>query len=69
MPELVPQEQLGRVSSIDELGSSLLLPLGIVVIGALTDHGGPSLVFVFGGAFMLLLVVGGLCLPGIRNVS
>ncbi len=53
--ELVPNEKLGRVSSVDLLGSLGLLPLGYVLAGWLGDHLGPSAVFLFGGMMMVVL--------------
>ncbi len=53
--ELVPNEQLGRVSSVDLLGSLGLLPIGYVLAGWLSDHLGPSAVFLCGGLLMVAL--------------
>lgn len=43
--ELVPNDKLGRVSSIDLLGSLSLLPISYLVVGILADRLGPAWVF------------------------
>lgn len=67
--ELVPDEKLGRVSSVDLLGSLALLPVGYVVAGWLSDRSGPTAVFLIGGLSMIVLN----CLPllwrGIREIK
>jgi hypothetical protein len=40
LQEMIPPVQLGRVSSIDMLGSYVLLPVGYGVVGWATDHSG-----------------------------
>lgn len=67
--ELVPNEKLGRVSSVDLLGSLGMLPLGYVSAGWLSDHFGPASVFLFGGLMMVVLNSLPLCLRGIREVQ
>ena len=44
LQELVPRALLGRVSSVDQLGSFVLLPVGYALTGWATDHLGPALV-------------------------
>jgi DHA3 family tetracycline resistance protein-like MFS transporter len=66
---MVPQEKLGRVSSIDALGSFVFLPLGFAFAGILTDRIGPANVFVLGGSLVLLLSVGMLLVPAIRRLD
>lgn len=53
--ELVPNDKLGRVVSVDLLGTLGLLPLSYVVAGWLSDHLGPTSVFLLGGLLMVLL--------------
>src|SRR5260370_20769190 len=48
MQELVPNDKLGRVSSLDMLGSYSLTPLGFLLVGILADLIGPSRVFIGG---------------------
>ena len=69
MQEQVPADALGRVSSIDMLGSMILLPIGFALIGILTDHFGPAPMFVFGGLLTLLLVSIGLSVRDIRMLN
>ena len=69
LQELVPVEKLGRVSSIDMMGSYVFLPIGIAFIGVLADHVGPSPVFIAGGIITILLVSIGLCFRDIRQLA
>jgi DHA3 family tetracycline resistance protein-like MFS transporter len=67
--EMVPREALGRVFSIDALGSFALLPLGSGLAGWATDLVGPPLVFIVGGFLTALLAALGLLHPGVRNLD
>ena len=49
--ERIPSEKLGRVISLDTLGSFAMIPVGEAVGGILTDRIGPALVFIIFGAF------------------
>ncbi len=69
LQELVRTEALGRVSSIDALGSFVLLPLGFYAAGVLTDRFGPSLTFVLGGALTIVLAGAALSHPSIRRLD
>jgi MFS family permease len=69
MQELVPPDKLGRVSSVDWLGSLCLQPIGLAVVGALTDVIGPAWVFVAGGLFSVLLTLLGLTSRSIRELD
>lgn len=69
MQELTPADKLGRVSSVDWLGSLCLQPIGLVVVGALTDAIGPSWVFIGGGLFSAALVLLGLTSRSIRALD
>jgi hypothetical protein len=66
---MVPQERLGRVTSIDMLGSFIFLPVGFAVAGILTERLGPSTVFVLGGSFVVLLAAAMLLVPSIRHLD
>jgi MFS family permease len=55
--ETVPSEKLGRVISIDSLGSFLMIPVGYIVGGIIADHIGPSAVFIFFGLFNAVFVL------------
>ncbi len=67
--ELVPNEKLGRVVSVDLLGSLCMLPIGYVLAGWLSDHFGPASVFLLGGLMMVVLNSLPLLLRGIREVE
>ena len=69
LQELVPADKLGRVTSIDMMGSLVLLPIGIAIVGLLTDRFGPALMFTGGGALSLVLIALGLCVRGIRELE
>jgi MFS family permease len=69
LQELVPTEKLGRVSSIDWLGSLGLLPIGYALVGVLTDRFGPAWVFIGAGALALVLNLIGLSIRGIRQLQ
>jgi hypothetical protein len=60
---------LGRVSSVDLLGSLAFLPLGYVLAGWLSDHLGPASVFLLGGLGMVILDLIPLFLRDIRNLQ
>lgn len=68
LQELVPREALGRVVSIDMLGSFALLPIGVLVVGALVEESGPRTALVIGGAAGLALALVGLSLRSIRDL-
>ncbi len=69
LQEMIPGDLLGRVSSIDMLGSFVLPPVGYAVAGVLTDKIGPAWVFVLGGAVTALLAGIGLFHPAIRKLD
>ena len=66
--ELVPNEFLGRVSSIDSFGSFVLLPIGYLAVGSLTDSFGSRAVFLASGLLSVLFVLMGLAHPKIRSL-
>jgi MFS family permease len=69
LQEQVPRDKLGRVSSIDALGSFALLPLGYGLTGWATDRFGPPLVFIAGGAATALMAFAAWLHPAIRNLD
>lgn len=69
LQELVPPDKLGRVSSVDWMGSLMLQPIGLAVVGALTDTVGPSWVFIAGGALNFALTLIGLASHAIRALD
>lgn len=66
LQEIVPANLLGRVSSVDGLGSYALLPVGYGLSGFAADHIGAPTVFVFGGAASVVLIGLGLLHPAVR---
>jgi len=69
LQEMVPGEMLGRVYSIDALGSFVLLPIGFALSGWATDLIGAPTVFLIGGIGVIVLVLLGLSHPAIRNLD
>ncbi len=69
MQELVPPEKLGRVSSVDWLGSLCLQPVGLALVGALSDSLGPAIIFILGGLFSFALTLIGLTSRSIRALD
>jgi MFS transporter, DHA3 family, tetracycline resistance protein len=69
LQEMVPGELLGRVYSIDALGSFVLLPIGFSLSGWATDLFGAPTVFLIGGLGTMALVSLGLLHPAIRNLD
>jgi MFS family permease len=69
LQEMVPHDLLGRVSSIDYLGSFVLLPIGYGVAGWAIDLLGVPAVFIIGGTLTALLALLGLLHPAIRNLD
>lgn len=69
LQEMVPGDMLGRVSSIDALGSFVLLPIGFALAGWATDLLGAPTVFLIGGIGVMAIVLLGLSHPAIRNLD
>ena len=69
LQEMVPGNMLGRVYSIDALGSFVLLPIGFALAGWGTELLGAPRVFLIGGIGTILLVLIGLSHPAIRNLD
>lgn len=69
LQEMVPGPLLGRVFSIDALGSFVLLPIGFAMSGLLTDLIGAPTVFLIGGIGTVLLAGLGLLHPAIRKLD
>jgi MFS family permease len=82
LPQIVPAEDLpsansltslslnlGRVASIDALGSFGLLPIGLALAGWATERVGPPTVFVASGLFTALVMVAALAHPAIRGMD
>jgi len=69
LQEMVPPDKLGRVSSIDALGSFVLMPIGFALAGWLTDKIGPVQVFVIGGCSTMAMAVLAYLHPGVRGLD
>ncbi len=69
LQEMVPAKLLGRVYSIDALGSFVLLPIGFSLSGWATDSFGATNVFLVGGIGTMVLILIGLIHPAIRNLD
>lgn len=69
LQEKIPNEQLGRVSSIDQLGSISLMPIGMFVAGWATGVIGPAPVFLIGGGLTALIGLLALTHPAIRELN
>lgn len=69
LQEMVPGDLLGRVSSVDQLGSFILLPFGYALTGVVTDKVGPANVFLLGGGISFIAVLLILLVPSIRNLD
>ena len=69
LQERVPRHLLGRVTSIDYLGSYILLPLGYAAGGWAIELAGPATVFIVGGVIETLLIALGLLHPEIRALD
>lgn len=69
LQEMVPHDKLGRVYSIDALGSWVLLPVGFAIAGWATDLVGAPTVFLVGGAGTIALTLLGLTHPAIRDLD
>jgi MFS family permease len=67
--ELVPAEMLGRVISIDMLGSYALLPIGYVLLGYAVTALGVTAVLSIAGAATVALVLVGLSVPEVRRLA
>jgi len=69
LQQLIPSDKLGRVSSIDMMGSICLTPVGYALGGILTDRIGPRLVFIGCGLISALLSLMALTVRGIRQLD
>ncbi len=69
LQELVPSHMLGRVSSIDHLGSLALTPIGYGIAGWATDWIGASSVFIIGGILTCCFNLIGLMHPAVRSLD
>jgi MFS family permease len=69
LQEMVPPEKMGRVSSVDMLGSFVLLPVGFALTGWLVDTIGVTAVFITCGAITAIICALALLHPVIRKLD
>jgi MFS family permease len=67
LQELVRPEALGRVSSLDHIGSLALLPVSYALVGAVADRTGARPVFALAGLGAAALMCVGFLVPGVRD--
>jgi DHA3 family tetracycline resistance protein-like MFS transporter len=65
----VPERMLGRVSSIDLLGNSLINPIAPIAAAALVGAIGPSSTFVVAGVYAVVLASIGLIVSPLRHID
>ena len=69
LQEMVPGELLGRVSSVDQFGSFVLLPVSYGAAGWLTQQFGAPPIFLVGGALAAGSMALGLLHPAVRHLD
>lgn len=69
MHRLVPRELLGRVSSLDWLVSTCLVPVSFGLAGPVAVAIGPKTTMLWGGLIGSALCVGALFIPGVRDTE
>ena len=69
LQEMVPSDKLGRVISLDTLGSFAMIPVGEFLGGILTDRIGPAMVFVVFGILNLISVLIPLMVRDVRDLE
>lgn len=69
MHEMVPGDKLGRVVSLDMLGSFALTPISEALGGVFTDHFGPPMVFLLGGTLSLVTTLFPLIVRDVREMK
>ncbi len=69
LQELVPTEQLGRVSSIDSLGSFVLMPIGFGLTGWAVAQFGAAAVCVAGGTITMAVALISLLHPRVKGLD
>jgi MFS family permease len=67
--ETIPGDKLGRVISLDALGSFAMIPVGEALGGIMTDRIGPAFVFVFFGLINLANVLIPLVVREVRQLA
>lgn len=65
----VPRNMLGRVTSVDWFGGSLLAPVAPVIAALVISASGAPALFVGAGVLVIFLTVAGLLFPSIRELE
>jgi DHA3 family tetracycline resistance protein-like MFS transporter len=65
----VPRRLLGRVTSVDYFGGTLLAPIAPVGAAFLAQSQGPAFLFIVAGAITVVLTLAALLLPSIRDLE
>jgi MFS family permease len=65
----VPRRLLGRVTSVDYFGGTLLAPIAPIGAAFLAQSQGPQFVFIVAGAITVVLTLAALLLPSIRDLE
>jgi len=68
LQEKIQPQMLGRVSSIESLGSYALIPIGFGLVGFATDHVGARWVIIVCGGITALLALAALLHPAVRKL-
>jgi MFS family permease len=69
LQEMIPDDKLGRVISIDSLGSFAMMPVAEAFGGVAADHFGPALICVLGGFVNIVLILAALLVREIRELE
>jgi hypothetical protein len=69
LQRFVPRRLLGRVTSVDWFGGTLLAPVAPLVAAALVVSVAPTGLFLIAGSITTVLTLLGLLLPSIRNLE
>lgn len=69
LQELVPRDKLGRIASIDNLGSLAFLPIGYGLAGWATEAWGAQPVFILGGGLTCLVALFAWSHPVVRQLK
>jgi MFS family permease len=69
MQQEITQRMLSRLSAYDILGSMALTPIGVVIAGWLAKDYGTADVLLTGGALIVVLTLGVLCVSDVRHLQ
>ena len=65
----IPKEKLGRVFALDHAGSAGLMPLGMALVGPLTNLFGERNFLIFAALFHLLVNIVAYRIPGVKELA